>query len=70
MDEKTTVEGRVLRIPAEHTYIVVCPDQSAESYMAGLKERYVKLLVLSVGYILLYMVVQIVLRILRHKEGG
>ena len=52
-----TVPRRVLEIPAERTYITVEPDQTAESYTAGLQQRYLNILAMSGGYILLYGVV-------------
>ena len=52
-----TVERRVLRIPADGTYITVEPDQTAESYTAGLRQKYVFGLVLSAAYILVYLVI-------------
>lgn len=68
VDAETTVERRVLRIPADHTYIVVSTDQTAESYTDGLRERYVRILIPAAAYILLYSVIQFVLRVWRHKR--
>ena len=48
------VERRVLAIPADRSYITVEPDQTAESYTAGLRHKYITLLVLAGAYILLY----------------
>ena len=52
-----TVRRRVLRIPADGTYITVEPDQTAESYTAGLRQKYVLALALSAAYILVYLVI-------------
>ena len=52
-----TVQRRVLRIPADGTYITVEPDQTAESYTAGLRQKYVFALALSAVYILVYLVI-------------
>ena len=49
-----TVRRRVLRIPADGTYITVEPEQSAGSYTAGLRQKYITVLVLAGAYVLLY----------------
>ena len=49
-----TVERRVLRIPADGTYITVEPEQSAGSYTAGLRQKYTTILALAGAYVLLY----------------
>ena len=49
-----TVERRVLRIPADGTYITVEPDQTAGSYTEGLRQKYITVLVLAGAYVLLY----------------
>ncbi len=54
VDAGATVERRVLSIPADRSYITVEPDQTPESYTAGLRQKYIIALVLSVIYILLY----------------
>ena len=48
------VKRRVLSIPADRTYITVEPDQTAESYTNGLRQKYVTILVLAGAYVLLY----------------
>jgi hypothetical protein len=45
--EGVTVTRRVLSIPRDRTYITVEPDQTAESYTAGLRQKYVLALALS-----------------------
>ena len=58
-----TVEGgvcitrRVLSIPSDRSYITVEPEKTAESYTAGLRQKYMIALCLSAGYILLYLLV-------------
>ncbi len=42
-----TVERRVLRIPADGTYITVEPEQSAGSYTEGLRQKYITVLALA-----------------------
>ena len=49
-----TVRRRVLRIPADGTYITVEPDQTAGSYTEGLRKKYTAVLVLAGVYVLLY----------------
>ena len=55
--EGVTVTRRVLSIPRDRTYITVEPDQTAESYTAGLRQKYVLALALSAAYILVYLVI-------------
>lgn len=57
VDEGVPVNRRVLSIPSERTYITVEPEQTAESYTAGLRQKYVFALVLSAIYILVYLVI-------------
>lgn len=49
-----TVQRRVLRIPADGTYITVEPEQTARSYTEGLRKKYTAVLVLAGAYVLLY----------------
>ena len=55
--EGVPVTRRVLNIPSDRTYITVEPDQTAESYTAGLRQKYVLALALSAAYILVYLVI-------------
>ena len=57
VEEGATISRRVLNIPEEHTYITVEPEQTAESYTAGLRQKYMIALGLSAGYILLYLLI-------------
>lgn len=62
LGQETVKEGvpvirRVLSIPSDRTYITVEPDQTAESYTAGLRQKYVLALALSAAYILVYLVI-------------
>ena len=54
VDAGAAVERRVLAIPADRSYITVESGQTAESYTAGLRQKYVTVLVLAGGYVLLY----------------
>ena len=56
VDAGAAVERRVLAIPADGSYITVEPDQTAESYTAGLRQKYITALVLAGGYVLLYVI--------------
>ena len=69
-DMVVEMERRVLRIPADGTYITVAADQPAESYTAGLRQRYVWALALSGVYILLYLLVKIVLLVRRNRRAA
>lgn len=55
--EGVPVTRRVLSIPSDRTYITVEPNQTAESYTAGLRQKYVLALALSAVYILVYLVI-------------
>ena len=41
LKEGAPVTRRVLSIPSDRTYINMEPDQTAESYTAGLRQKYV-----------------------------
>ena len=71
VDSETTVERRVLSIPSRGTYITVEPNQTAESYTAGLRQKCINILCLSAVYILLYVAVWILIyRKNRKKKVG
>ena len=57
VEEGVQVERRVLSIPSRGTYITVEPDQTAESFTTGLRQKYVLALALSAVYILVYLVI-------------
>ena len=54
VDAGAAVERRVLAIPADRSYITVEPGQTAESYTARLRQKYITALVLAGAYVLLY----------------
>jgi len=62
------VERRVLSIPADRSYIIVEPEQTAGSYTTGLRQKYITALALAGAYILLYVVVWCVIFGLRKKR--
>ena len=57
VDAGAAVERRVLAIDSDRSYITVEPGQTAESYTAGLRQKYIIVLVLAGSYILLYVIV-------------
>ena len=66
VDGGACITRRVLNIPDENTYITVEQEQTAGSYTAGLRQRYIIVLSLSAGYIILYLL----LLAWRHKRAG
>ena len=65
-----TVERRVLSIPSDGTYITVEPEQTAGSYTAGLRQKYITALALSGAYLLLYVVVWCIVIFKKKASGG
>ena len=57
-------------IPADRSYITVEPDQTAESYTAGLRQKYITALVLAGVYVILYAAVWCVLILVKKAKGG
>jgi len=57
VEKGISITRRVLSIPSDRTYITVEPEQTAESYTAGLRQKYVLALALSAAYILVYLVI-------------
>ena len=70
MDAGATVERRVLAIPDNRSYITVEPGQTAESYTAGLRQKYITTLVLAGAYVLLYVVVWSILIFVKKAKRG
>ena len=64
-----TVERRVLAIPADRSYITVEPGQTAESYTAGLRQKYITALVLAGAYVILYAAAWCMVVRLRKRKG-
>ena len=65
-----TVERRVLRIPADGTYITVEPDQTAGSYTEGLRQKYITVLVLAGAYAILYAAAWCILILMKKAKRG
>ena len=59
---------RGLVIPADRSYITVEPGQTAESYTAGLRQKYITALVLAGGYVILYAAVWCVLTLVKKQR--
>ena len=70
VDAGAAVERRVLAIPADRSYITVEPGQTAESYTAGLRQKYITALVLAGAYVLLYAAAWCVLIFTKKAKGG
>ena len=70
VDAGAAVERRVLSIPADRSYITVEPEQTAGSYTAGLRQKYITALALSGAYILLYVVVWCIVIFKKKASGG
>ena len=56
VDAGYAVRRRVLSIPEEGTYVTVERDLNAESYTAGLRGRYIRVIGLSGAYVFFYMI--------------
>ena len=69
VDAGAAVERRVLAIPADRSYITVEPGQTAESYTAGLRQKYITALVLAGAYVLLYVAAWCMVVWLRKRKG-
>ena len=65
-----TVQRRVLRIPADGTYITVEPDQAAGSYTEGLRQKYITVLVLAGAYAILYAAAWCILILVKKAKRG
>ena len=49
-----SIKYLVAILPADGSYITVEPGQTAESYTAGLRQKYITALVLAGAYVILY----------------
>ena len=56
-------------LPADRSYITVEPDQTAESYTAGLRQKYITALVLAGVYVLLYVAAWCVTGGMKRRTG-
>ena len=64
------MERRVLVIPADRSYITVETGQTAESYTAGLRQKYITALVLAGAYALLYVAAWCILILIKKTKRG
>lgn len=62
------VTHRVLTIPSNRTYITVKPQETAETYTAGLRKKYIISLTLAGIYILTYAVMWCVLILIKKRK--
>ena len=60
----------MLAIPADRSYITVEPGQTAESYTAGLRQKYITVLVLAGAYVLLYAAAWFILILMKKAKRG
>ena len=60
----------MLVIPADRSYITVEPGQTAESYTAGLRQKYITALVLAGAYVILYAAAWCVLILVKKAKRG
>ena len=70
MDAGAAVERRVLSVPADRSYITVEPGQTAESYTAGLRQKYITALVLAGAYVILYAAAWCILILMKKAKRG
>ena len=69
VDAGSAVARRVLSVPADRSYITVEPGQTAESYTAGLRQKYITALVLAGAYVILYAAAWCVVVWVRKKKA-
>ena len=69
VDAGVAVERRVLSIPADHSYITVESGQTAESYTAGLRQKYMIVLILAGAYVLLYVIAWCAIGGMKRRTG-
>ena len=69
VDAGAAVERRVLSITADGSYITVEPGQTAESYSAGLRKKYMIALTLAGAYVLLYVIAWCVIGGMKRRTG-
>ena len=67
VEEGEPIERRVLSIPDEGTYITVEADETAETYVAGQRKRFVLISIVSVLYLAVWGMVNIIL--MKRRKG-
>ena len=60
VEEGEPIERRVLSVPDEGTYITVEADETAETYVAGQRKRFVLISIVSVLYLVIWGMVELV----------
>ena len=64
------VKRRVLSIPEDRTYITVEPEQTAGSYTEGLRKRYTGIVTIGTLYIMFYVLVLLLAKLVRRMRQG
>ena len=64
-----SIKYLVAILPADGSYITVEPGQTAESYTAGLRQKYITALVLAGAYVILYAAAWCVVVWLKKRKG-
>ena len=67
VEEGEPIERRVLSIPDEGTYITVEADETAETYVTGQRKRFVLISIVSVLYLVIWGMVNIIL--MKRRKG-
>ena len=62
------VKRRVLSIPEDRTYITVEPEQTAGSYTEGLRRRYTGIVTVGTLYIMFYVIVLLLAKLVRRMR--
>lgn len=63
------ITRRVLSISEDDTYITIEPEQTAETYTAALRQHYLYMIGGSIVYIILYLAIWIIKKILQRKTS-
>lgn len=64
-----SIKYLVAILPADGSYITVEPGQTAESYSAGLRQKYMIALTLAGAYVLLYVIAWCVIGGMKRRTG-
>ena len=64
-----SIKYLVAILPADGSYITVEPGQTAESYSAGLRQKYMLVLTLAGAYVLLYVIAWCVIGGMKRRTG-
>src|SRR5699024_8281761 len=67
VEEGEPIERRVFSVPDEGTYITVEADETAETYVAGQRKRFVLISIVSVLYLAVWGMMNIIL--MKRRKG-